>query len=147
MRYAPFPGPKNLWLAVVFITLIGFPMAAKGGAVTEPGGKKAPAAAPHAYPKVAIASIWQNPAAWEGRKIYLEAKFLGWQGGAKHPGITKSDWAIEDGTGAIYVTGRRPPGLDPLADVGRRLQVWGTVKVNPQGIPYIVVARVVVSPE
>jgi hypothetical protein len=118
--------------------------AAKGGAVAE---KEAPQAAGRGYPKVAIASIWQNPGAWEGRKIFLEVKFLGWKGGARHPGITKSDWAIEDGTGAIYVTGRRPPGLDPLADVGRRLQVWGTVKVNPRGVPYIEGARVVVSPE
>jgi hypothetical protein len=134
---------KNLWLVVVFLSLIGSPAVAKGGAVNE---KQAPATA-RPYPKVAIGSIWQNPGAWEGRKIFLEAKFLGWKGGARHPGITRSDWALEDGTGAIYATGRRPPGLDPLADVGRRLQVWGTVKVNPKGVPYIAVDRVVVTPE
>jgi hypothetical protein len=146
MRCPGSPRSRNLWFALIFLSLMSFPAAAaaKGGAVAE---KEAPQAAGGGYPKVAIASIWQNPAAWEGRKIFLEVKFLGWKGGAPHPGITKSDWAIEDGTGAIYVTGRRPPGLDPLADVGRRLQVWGTVKVNPQGVPYIEVARVVVIPE
>jgi hypothetical protein len=75
---------KNLWLVVVFMSLIGSPAVAKGGAMNE---KQAPATA-SPYPKVAIASIWQNPAAWEGRKIFLEVKLGRWR---PHPSITKSD--------------------------------------------------------
>ena len=74
----------------------------------------------------------------------VRGRYLGWRGEIENPRISRSDWAIEDDSGAIYVTGLPAKGLDPVRDIGHRLEVLGIVQVNPKGIPYIRAVRVLV---
>ena len=87
--------------------------------------------------EITIESIWNNPQAFVGKKVLVRGRYLGWRAQIEHPLITRSDWAIADDTGAIYVTGRRAQGLHPSRDIGHPVEVLGTVGVNPKGIPYI----------
>ena len=80
----------------------------------------------------------------QGREVLVRGRYLGWKGEIEHPQITRSDWAIEDDTGAIYVTGLRAKGLDPVRDIGHLLEVLGTVRVNSKGVPYIWAEKVIV---
>ncbi len=95
--------------------------------------------------EIKIESIWSHPEAFQDQKVLVRGRYLGWRGQVQHPLITRSDWAIEDDTGAIYVTGLPAKGLDPVRDIGRPLQVLGTVRVNPKGVPYIQAERVIVE--
>jgi hypothetical protein len=54
---------------------------------------------------------------------------------------------VEDDTGAIYVTGLPAKGLDPIRNIGYPLEVFGTVNVNPKGVPYIVAEKIVLKKE
>lgn len=94
--------------------------------------------------EIKIESIWSTPEAFVGQKVLLRGIYLGWKAQIEHPLITRSDWAIKDDTGAIYVTGLRAEGLHPSRDIGHRVEVLGTVGVNPKGIPYIRAERVMV---
>lgn len=91
-----------------------------------------------------IGSIWSHPGAFEREKVMVRGRYLGWRGEIENPRISRSDWAIEDDSGAIYVTGLPAKGLDPVRDIGHRLEVLGIVQVNPKGIPYIRAVRVLV---
>ena len=91
-----------------------------------------------------IGSMWRHPGAFEGKKVRVRGRYLGWRGEIEHPRITRSDWAIEDDSGAIYVTGLPAKGLDPVQDIGHRLEVLGIVQINPKGIPYIRAVKVLV---
>jgi hypothetical protein len=95
--------------------------------------------------EIKIESIWCHPEVVQGRKVLLRGRYLGWKGEIEHPQITRSDWAIEDDTGAIYVTGLPAKGLDPVQDIGHPVEVLGTVRVNPKGVPYIRAERVIVK--
>ena len=55
----------------------------------------------------------------------------------KHgPPVTRSDWAISDSTGCMYVTG--PSSMDPDKDVGRKVTVVGKLKKTAKGQVYLV---------
>jgi hypothetical protein len=136
--------PRYRSLVMISIILAILLAGTREGVVNEGGGKKPLTGIPE-YQQVDIASIWQNPPAWEGRKIFLEGTYLGWKGRVRHPGITRSDWALKDGTGAIYITGRRAGRLDPLDDRGHHLRVWGTVHTSPKGVPYVAAEQVTVT--
>lgn len=97
------------------------------------------------YQEVKIESIWQHPKTFRSQKIVVHGTYLGWKGKVDHPQITRSDWAIQDDTGTIYVTGRPVKGLDPYRDIGCRLKLLGTVRVNPKGVLYILAERVIVN--
>lgn len=97
------------------------------------------------YQEIKIESIRLNPEAFRSRKIVIHGTYLGWKGKVDHPQITRSDWAIKDGTGTIYVTGRPAKGLDPYRDIGCRLKLLGTVEVNPKGVPYVRAEKIIVN--
>ena len=97
------------------------------------------------YQEIKIESIWRNPEAFRNRKIVVHGTYLGWKGKVDQPQITRSDWAIQDDTGTIYVTGRPAKGLDPYRDIGCQLKLLGTVRVNPKGIPYVRAESVIVN--
>ena len=87
---------------------------------------------------LSIGEIRDNPAYYQGKTVVIKGKFLGWNAPqCNHPKITRSDWAIEDETGCIYVTGIWPDRLDPVKHRGRRLIVDGKIEINEEGIPYI----------
>lgn len=97
------------------------------------------------YQKIKIESIRQHPETFRSREIVVHGTYLGWKGKVDHPQITRSDWAIQDDTGTIYVTGRPAKGLDPYRDIGCRLKLLGTVRVNPKEVLYILAERVIVN--
>jgi hypothetical protein len=87
--------------------------------------------------ETAIGKIWKHPDRYEGREVLLRGRFLGWRGQVTPPGITRSDWAVGDDTGAIYVAGSPPGGLDPYRDIDRPLEVLGIVMITDKSVPYI----------
>jgi len=97
------------------------------------------------YGEVKIKWIWSEPETFCGKKVLIRGAYLGWKGEVENPRITRSDWAVEDDTGAIYVTGLPADGLNPIRDIGYSLEILGTVEVNPNGIPYIRAERVIIK--
>ena len=77
-----------------------------------------------------IADITSNPTKYEGKTVTVSGEYRGWESGHGSPPVTRSDWVIKDGTGAIYVTGKAAPGLDPTEDRGKGITVYGVVKVK-----------------
>jgi hypothetical protein len=92
-----------------------------------------------------IKSIWSHPEAFRDQTVLVRGRYLGWRGQIEAPQITRSDWAIEDDTGAIYVTGLPAKGLDPVRDIGHPLEVLGTARINPKGTPYIKAEKVIIE--
>jgi hypothetical protein len=89
-----------------------------------------------------VGTILQAPREFEGRAFdivgyYRGSNLLGEARG--NPPVTKSDWVIADGTGAIYVTGARPSGLDPQsrADLWSLVHVHGVVAYVRLGTSYL----------
>ena len=83
-----------------------------------------------------IAKITSTPTEYEGRTVTISGEYRGWEAGHGSPPVTRSDWILKDETGAIYVTARVSPGLDPAEDIGRMVTVRGVVKVK-DGQAYI----------
>ncbi len=79
---------------------------------------------------ITIADITSNPAEYEGRTVTVSGEYRGWEAGHGSPPLTRSDWVLKDKTGAIYVTGRVSPGLDPVEDRGFPLTVYGIIRVR-----------------
>jgi len=88
---------------------------------------------------VRTGSIIAEPEKYEGKEVMIKGKFIGWsipQHEIVTPMMTRSDWIVEDESGAIYVTKLIPEPLDPTSDVGRRVIVTGIVRLE-EGKPYI----------
>lgn len=80
------------------------------------------------------------------KKVKIEGRFMGWSDQeAIPPRITRSDWAIRDETGSIYIVGIWPAQLDPVKDMGKRVVVKGTVKTTDKDAPYIEAHKVEVK--
>jgi len=82
-----------------------------------------------------IGDILANPAKYVRKPVTVTGEYRGWQGEGYEPPVTRSDWVIKDETGLMYVTGKSP-GLDPVEDIGKKLEVTGMVKVK-NNTPYI----------
>ena len=89
------------------------------------------------YQEINIESIWEHPDEFKDQKVLVQGSYLGWRGQVEHPHVSRSDWALQDETGAIYITGLPAKGLDPVQDIGRLLEVFGTVELNAKAVPYI----------
>ncbi len=84
-----------------------------------------------------IGDILAEPATWAEQPIEIIGYYRGWDvlhETQQAPPVTRSDWVIADASGAIYVTGLRPPGLDPAtqADSQTVLHLFATVKYIEQ---------------
>lgn len=96
-----------------------------------------------------IGSIVGNVDAALGQTVQLSGTYLGWrpdpnsQACRQGPPVTRSDWAISDRTGCIFVTGRS--GLDPTDDYGKSITVSGVVKKTEKDQPYIEVKTVILN--
>ena len=66
----------------------------------------------------------------DGTRISIDGRFLGWHG-CKDSSfmLTRSDWAIEDATGCMMVTGALPKGLRPYMKKDALIHVEGTVRM------------------
>ena len=76
-----------------------------------------------------VGVILEAPREFDGRTFevvgyYRGANLFGEASG--NPPVSRSDWVIADDTGAIYVTGIAPQGLDPSA----RTDVWSIVRLT-----------------
>ncbi|MCL5102914.1 MAG: BsuPI-related putative proteinase inhibitor [Armatimonadetes bacterium] len=84
-----------------------------------------------------------------GRRVQISASYRGFQPNAGDPNtkdgppVTRSDWAICDSTGCMYVNG--PIDLDPANDTGKRVNVVGKVRKTPKGQVYLVLESVTVE--
>lgn len=99
-----------------------------------------------------IGDILANPAAYTGREVTVIAYYRGWDllrevtGG---PPLTRSDIAVADATGGIYIAfagAEAIEGLPPLlpfqlASTETLLRLRGKVEIAPSGQPYIRVTK------
>jgi hypothetical protein len=88
---------------------------------------------------VNIASIIAEPQKYDGKEVVVKGTFVGWsipQHEIVTPMLTRSDWVVEDESGAIYVANLSAEPLDPAGDSGKKVIVIGTVRVL-EGGPYI----------
>jgi hypothetical protein len=98
-------------------------------------------------PIVSIGRILENLSMYKGEVIEMRGEFLGWTSKeAIPPRITRSDWAVRDKTGSIYITGLWPGGFDPVKDIGRIVIIRGRVRLKGE-VPYIEAKEVIPSPE
>lgn len=101
---------------------------------------------PTAVPLPSIRDGVQNAAAFEGKTVYITATYRGWRPNPSDPNtrpgppVTRSDWAICDSTGCMYVTGGG--SLDPDKDFGTQVKVSGKLQKTPNGQVYLVLAGV-----
>ncbi|MCC6445207.1 MAG: hypothetical protein IT210_17320 [Armatimonadetes bacterium] len=83
-----------------------------------------------------IREILDEPDRYLGKRVGLQGRYRGWKPDpeAPHckmgPPVTRSDWAIEDDTGTLYVTGKSV--YDPVEDIGKPLRLEATVLKNEE---------------
>jgi hypothetical protein len=99
------------------------------------------AVAPPVVKPTTVDAIVKNLDTAKGTLVQLQGTYLGFQPNPDSspcrpgPPVTRSDWAFQDITGCIYVTGLYR--LDPVRDVGTLIFVAGYVRVTDKGQPYI----------
>jgi hypothetical protein len=99
--------------------------------------------------QVTVRVIVENVDAAVGQLVSLSGVYRGWrpdpEAPACRPGppVSRSDWAVSDQTGCIFVTGRS--GLDPTNDYGKRITVVGVVRKTSKGQPYIEARSITVA--
>lgn len=93
-----------------------------------------------------ISAILSSPKEYAGTQVEITGYFHGWDllgeaGGA--PPVTRSDWVIADSSGAIYVTGILPEGLDPSSKkvVNTIIRLTATVKNDGKRV-YLVAEKI-----
>jgi len=93
-------------------------------------------------PSNIIGEIINSPDQYAGKQVEIVGYFHGWD--LLHemqnaPPMTRSDWVIADDSGAIYVSGLFPQGLNSslLADTGTLLRLDATVQSNLAGLAYL----------
>ncbi len=101
-----------------------------------------------------VGDIIRDPNLYAGRAVTIAGKYGGWSYGGdvpvtdQGPPVTKSDWAVYDDSGGIYVQANGaaeilesayPGTLNPMdpSCLGTDLVVRGTVKISDEGVPYI----------
>jgi len=105
--------------------------------------------------QITVYDILNDPLAYEGKTVRLEAQFYGWAGKLVDcpPPVSRSDWIIGADGWYIYVTGPAPEGLSPwnTEDYWKPLLLEGTVrtKLEPpaRACPYLEVQSVEVLEE
>ncbi len=76
-----------------------------------------------------VGVILDAPREFDGRVFEIVGYFRGWNLFGEvsgNPPVTRSDWVIADDSGAVYVTGAPPPGLDPSS----RADAWSVVHLT-----------------
>jgi len=120
----------------LYIAVLGCITIASNVAMSDPtGSQSGDNSKPMVSHLVSIGDILNNSEKLNGELVTIEGIYLGWTGPSTAAQFTKSDWAITDETGSIYVTGANA-GLDPYKDVGVSLIVLGIVHLI-DGAPYL----------
>ena len=152
----------HMWRSSKWVTLARFIFV--GVLMTVwPGCERTAIPSPTAMPTMVTSSLTNivkdivaDPKAMEGRPVTLVGYYRGWDlmgdVGAGPP-VTRSDWVIRDGSGAIYVQAGlaieggvqlRP---DSRADMTHVLRVTGVVRVTGKGRPFIEPQRIELVPQ
>lgn len=102
--------------------------------------------------EASVADILSDPLGWANKLVTIAGEYTGWQADpfslatTSGPPMTRSDWTICDATGSIYCTADElrasPMTLQPYTDLGRRIQVIGTVRLAKKGFPYLRVREI-----
>jgi hypothetical protein len=101
---------------------------------------------PAAVPLPSIREGIRNSTAFQGKTVYFTATYRGWRPDPGDPNtrpgppITRSDWAVCDSTGCMYVTGGG--SLDPDRDFGSQVKVTGKFQKTPNGQVYLLFVSV-----
>jgi hypothetical protein len=114
------------------------------------GSQNTQPASPH--PGSIIGDILSRPDSYIGQQVEIVGTYRGWdllkevQG---TPPVTRSDWVIADTSGAIYVTGIGPQGLDPASKQAttKIIRLVATVQQNENGVYLKVISVELVSTE
>lgn len=132
-----------------------------------PGPFTSPLSSPPASPTSApsplpLPSLWESvtpigeiladPAGYNGREVTIVAYYRGWDlwgEAGSGPPLTRSDVAVADATGGIYIVlagEKSPSDMPPLSPSDREatetlLRLHGVVRLTPSGQPYILVTK------
>ena len=118
------------FLCVLVLLLINHLCLAMGGSIVDVSIQDE-----NEYVKIRV--ILNNIEKYQDQEIVVKGEYKGWNGdGINSPRITRSDWVIQDDTGAIYVTGKTGSGLSQ-EDIGVKIVVRGRVLLNKEMVPYI----------
>jgi len=82
---------------------------------------------------ITIKAIAENPKAYAGDTLSLRVRFYGWGVGEKTfygTAKTRSDWTVEDETGACHIAGTPPYPLTDPRYRGKEVEI--RVVVHPQ---------------
>jgi hypothetical protein len=100
---------------------------------------------------ITIKEAISNYARLVGKRVLISAIYRGWSPNPGDPNtkdgppISKSDWAICDGSGCMYVVGS--VDLDPAKDTGARITVIGKLEKNSKGQVYLMLESATVPPK
>ena len=119
-------------LAIAFASISGIITASEAG--LSQTSNMSSNGSEEALDQAKIGDILANLTKYEWELVTIMGEYGGRDIGYEPP-VTRSDWVIRDETGLIYVTGKYP-GLDPVEDIGKKLEVSGMVRVKDD-VPYI----------
>jgi len=120
---------------LLYIVVLGCIIIVRSMAVSDPTGSLASNSTGELSHLVKIGYILNNSEKYDGELVTVEGIYLGWSGPSTGAHPTRSDWGVEDETGAIFVTGLHD-GLDPIKDKGDGVIVSSIVHLL-QGSPYL----------
>jgi len=92
-----------------------------------------------------IKKIRENPDSFLGRWVLIEGEYEGWDKNRRlkeGPPVTRSDWVLYDGTGAMYVTTAHAcscvrESIPQLERVGQKVKLCAMVAKNDRGQLYL----------
>jgi len=92
-----------------------------------------------------IKDIRDNPDEFVGKWVLIKGQYEGWDFNHRlneGPPVTRSDWVIYDGTGAIYISSHRAckcvkKSIPMIEQVGQKLIVCAKVARNDRGQVYL----------
>lgn len=90
--------------------------------------------------EVTLAEIRESPQDFEGQSVQIVGRLVDLEGagqGLGTPPFNGDVWAIDDGTGAIYVVNVRPPSQAAGGEEIGELLLIGQIALTPEGVPYI----------
>lgn len=91
---------------------------------------------------VTVQEAITNFAGLSGKRVRISGVYRGWSPDPNDsntrpgPPVTRSDWAISDDTGSMYMVGK--VDLDPQKDAGTRITVIGKLEKTSKGQVYLI---------
>lgn len=130
---------KIPYVTLLIVWLIGALCVGCGQTASTAKGVDAAPAISAQTETLTIDTIRKNLEAYLGKKLTLKAAYGDPRRECTGIPYKRGDWMIHDETGALYVSGMGPAGLQRYGtgDWGTPLEVRGVVKRTTTGTPYI----------